>query len=154
MFFVHGLDMHTRSETRFLKAGKPIERVHCVIRKFGRQSPPTVRLLCASSPLHTRRGRATRKGKHVTFARRNGKWGCTESSCLPTRGDLLSQLALHHVSAGGAPTLRKPRPFLPCPLPIPPLRFPSLPPSSVCHCRGCVSFLGAVHHFPVLSCSS
>ena len=46
------------------------------------------------------------------------------------RGDLLPKQALHHFSAGGAPTLRKLRLFLPCPLPIPSPCFPSVSPSS------------------------
>ena len=65
-----------------------MERVHCVIRQFGRQPHSTVRLLCAPATLHTRGSRATRKRENVTFMRRDGKWRCTGSSCLPAPADL------------------------------------------------------------------
>ena len=86
VLFVQGLNMHERGETRIFEANKQIERVLCVVRQFGRQPPPTVRLLCASAPLHTRRSRATRKREDISFIRRDGKMGCTVSSCLPARG--------------------------------------------------------------------
>ena len=42
------------------------------------------------------------------------------SGCLPARGVPFPEPALHHFSAGGAPTLWEPRPRLLCPLPAPP----------------------------------
>ena len=136
-------------ETRVFVASEPLERVHCVIRQFGRQPHSTARLLCRPATLHTWSW-ATRKRENVTFAKRDGKWRCTGSNCLPAPADPLPEPALHHFSAGGAPTLRKPRPRLPCPLPEPLPCFPSFPTSSsyvICHRRGCVSFSGALHHF-------
>ena len=49
---IHALNMHTQSEPRVLVASEPVQRIHSVIRLFGRQSPPTVHLLCATSFSH------------------------------------------------------------------------------------------------------
>ena len=44
-------------------------RTHCVIRSFGPQPPPTVRLLSASTPFHTRRTGATKKSSQREMGR-------------------------------------------------------------------------------------
>ena len=101
----------------------------------------------------TRRGvSATKKRENVTFAKRDGKWRCTGSRCLPAPADPLPEPALHYFSAGGAPILRKPASFA-LSLAGTSALFSTISDIiivGICHCRGCVSFSRGCASLPSL----
>ena len=113
MFFVHETNMHTGvrleysygSETRVLVASEPVQRVHCIIREFGHQPPPTVRAVCAGTP-SLGKGQTTRKRENVTVIGRETGSGAAgdpivchlEDISSPSRLCTASQWAGHRPS--------------------------------------------------------
>ena len=141
--------------SRVFVASEPIERVHCVIRQVGRQPHSTARLQCAPATLHTQGSWATRKREHVTFIRRDGKWRCTGSSCLPApAGSPPRAGSASFLSGGGTDPAGTSASFaLSLAGTSAIISVFIIVRSRICHCRGCVSFSGALQHFPVFSCS-
>ena len=116
MHNVRGLNTHTNLDCQQANCGSslrhsPVGSSAASDRSFA---------VCVGTPSHARES-SNKEWEDITFRRRDGKWGCTGSSCLPDRGiSSLSWLCNISQRAGRPCGNRSP-----CPLPIPPFCFPS-----------------------------